>query len=327
MPAGSLIGSPADSERPGFLFLVCPDVQLLLETVEAKARQYQPAEGPFKRVCFWGDELPGSAFWEALSVRDLFGSMRMVLVRQANLWPTAVWKTLDKMLARPLGGSWPVFCIENDWDRGKAKIPAAITKTRCLAFAGKQGWMWSNPGITDYTVRDYVRSQAGARGLKLAPATIERLCEDTPRQAGVLSAELDKLSLLSDGSPVQPDMLGTAEWSAEAQVFTCVSCIFKGDAAGAWREIGRTTDMEAAALPMLGVMTWHLRTLWQLLAGDSVPKAGSLKPAMAQQIGAARLSSAMDLVMEADAAIKTGGSGRQIMELLCSRLLRLFGAR
>ncbi len=312
--------------QPGFLFMVCPDVQILLEAVEEQARVNAPADGPFKRVCFWGDEVPGNAFWEALSVRDLFGSRRMVLVRMANLWTAPVWKILDKMLARPLGGSWPVFCLENDWEKGSPKIPAVIARTRCLAFARKQRWMWANPGITDRNVHDYVRAQARARGLRLQPDTMERLCEDTPRQAGVLAAELDKLSLLNSGQPLTVEQLGTAQWAPDAQVFTCVSCLMRGDARGTWRELARSTDLDNGALGMLGIITWHLRTLWQLLTGEPV-RSGTLTAAMARQLGPARLTSAMNLVLDAEHAVKTGASGRQTVEMLCTRLLHLFRAR
>ncbi len=312
--------------HPGFLFMVCPDVQLLLEAVEEQARLNAPADGPLKRVCFWGDEAPGSAFWEALSVRDLFGSRRLVLVRMANLWTASAWKILDKALSRPLGGSWPIFCLENDWDRGAPKIPAVIARTRCLAFAKKQRWMWTSPGITDRTVREYVRAQAGARGLRLAPETLERLCEDTPRQAGVIAAELDKLALLSDGGPLSADMLGTAQWSPDAQVFTCVSCLMRGDARGTWRELARSTDLDSGALGVMGVITWHLRTLWQLMAGEPC-RAGRLTAGMARSLGPARLTAAMNMVMDAEQAVKTGAPGRQTVEMLCSRLLQLFRGR
>lgn len=318
----------SSSARPGFLFLICPDAQLLIETIEEKAQQYAPGGAAFKRLTFWGDEAPDNTFWEALAVRDLFGSMRLVLVRQANLWQAAAWKMLDKMLARPLGGSWPVFCLEVDWDRGKPRIPAVIAKTRCFDFAKKQGWTWMNQGVTDYTVYDYVQSQARARNLRLAPPTLERLCADTPRQAGVLSAELDKLALLSDGTgEITPDMLGTADWSPDAQVFTCVSCLISGDARGVWREIGRTLDMDAAAFSLLGLINWQLRTLWQLMAGDQAKSFGKLTQATAQRIGPERLARAMNMVMEAESSIKTGSQPRQTVEFLCSSLLRLFAAR
>ena len=316
----------ATTQRPGFLFVACPDVQILLATVEEQARIHAPAGGTFKRVCFWGDEAPGNAFWEALTVRDLFGSMRLVLVRQANLWNTQTWKTLDKMLARPLAGSFPVFCVENDWERGRIKLPAPLAKLRCVQFATKQGWLLSHPGLTDKTIRGYVKEQAQLRGLALDTLTMNTLCENTPRQAGVVCAELDKLALLAQpGQPVTVDMLGTASWSPEAQVFGCINCLLKGDARGTWRELARVTDMDSAALQLLGLLVWNFRTLWLMLVGDTAPRSFSLTPALAKRIGAARLARCLELVMDAEAAIKTGSPARQTMEMTFSELLMLFG--
>ncbi len=311
--------------RPGFLFLFCPDAQLLLEEVESLARVHAPDAGPFKRACFWGDEPVPQTFWESLLQRDLFGSMRLVLVRQANLWPLAQWKILDKALSRPLEGSWPLFCLENAWDRNGPKVPASLSKLRCFSFAVKQGWVWRSPGLTDRSVRGHIQTQAKARGLALEKATLDALCENTPRQAGVIARELDKLALLSEpGRPVPPSFLGTADWSPGAEVTGCVSCLMRGDARATWREAARLTDPEGSAFQLLGLLAWNFRTLWQLLMGDSVARPGLLTPERARRLGPRRLAGAMSILMETEAAIKTGTPVVQALEFTLSELLLLF---
>lgn len=310
--------------RPGFSFLICPDAQLLLEKVEEDAKAYAASSpAPLKRLNFWGDEPPESSFWSALSTMDLFGSASLVVVRQANLWPIAVWKLLDNVLSKPLGGSIPIFCLE-DSDKGKIKIPAIITKRKCYQFAQKKGWIWEDQGLTDKTVAKYILDQAKSRGLVLSPAAVKYLAENTPRQAGVLAHELDKLTLLSDGkTPVTVDMLGTAQWSAEAKTFECISAILRGDLKGTWKEIAKLDLHDTTtALGFLGLVSWHFRTLWMLLVGEPT-RAGLLKPALAQRLGHAKISKALNLIVETDHAIKTGTDLRQAVELLASRLLNL----
>lgn len=312
------------TERPGFLFLACPDTRILQEEIERLAKVYAPADGPFKRLVFWGDEPATNAFWEALSLRDLFGSVRLVIVRQANLWPSATWKMLDRILARPVTGSFPLFCLENDWDK-TYKLPQAAAKLRCVDFARKHKWFWEEPGITDRTVRRYVEAQAKERGLKLAPQTLAVLCENTPKQAGVIANELDKLALLYDGTtPVPPQFLDTAEWSAEPQIFNCLNALFRGDRKKAWQEFARIEDMDTQALAFTGMLSWYLRSFWQLMAGD--PRGGyfAFKPEQARRFGARRLARAMNLVMDAETAIKTGRPQRQTMELTFADLSDLF---
>ena len=310
--------------RPGFSFLICPDAQLLLEKVEEDAKAYEASSPtPLKRLNFWGDEPPETSFWSALSTMDLFGSANLVVVRQANLWNAATWKVLDTTLSKPLPGSIPIFCIENEWDKGKPKIPAIIAKKKCYQFAQKKGWIWQYPGLTDNSVKGYLQAEAKSRGLVLSPDAVKYLADNTPRQAGVLTHELDKLAILSDGkTTVTVDMLGTAQWSAEAKTFECISAILRGDLKGTWKEIAKLDLHDTTtALGFLGLVSWHFRTLWMLLVGE--PVRGKLTPALAQRLGHAKISTALNLIVETEQAVKTGTNIRQAVELLASRLLNL----
>lgn len=326
MPAASASTSAGNQgQRPGFLFLSCPDTQLLLEEVEARAKAWAPADGPFKRLCFWGDEPPDNAFWEALSLRDLFGSVRLVLVRQAHLWHAEVWKLLDKTLARPLTGSFPIFCLENPQDgKGKVKIPQVIDKLKCMKFATQMGWTWGSAGLTDKTIRAYVASQAKARGLTLDPAALAVLSENTPKFAGVVAAELDKLVLLAGDRKVTVDMLATADWSAEGQGFACLSYLMQGREVQVWSELARLGDLDDQAFLLLGLLAWNFRSLWLLLV-DGYPGRPpfSLNAAMAKRIGPARLADCMTCVLDAEVAIKTGTQPRQAIEITFAKLLQI----
>ena len=313
-------------ERPGFCFLSCPDTQMLLEAVDAQAKAWAGNGQPLKRVTFWGDEPPSDAFWECLSVRDLFGSMRLVLVRQANNWKAETWKLLDKLLARPLTGSYPVFCLENEWDRHKLKVPATIQRLACFKFAQKKGWFWSSPGITDKTAQGYVSEQAKARGLKLAPGTLTSLVQSAPHRAGVLAAELDKLALLAEpGQPVPPAMLATADWSPEAESFDCINHLMRGNARGVWEELAKMTDLGSTALGLLGLVAWKFRAHWLVLVGDEQPRFG-VSMDDARRMGHAGLSRAMELVLDAEIGIKTGMDPRQMVEMTFMKLLTITGA-
>lgn len=110
--------------RPGFLFLVCPDAQLLRERFGQAEKDNPPQDGgAWDRSCYWGDTDPPQDFWSNLSETSLFGASHFIVVRQANLWSPSLWRRLDKILSRPLGSSLPVFCLENAWDRGRPKLP------------------------------------------------------------------------------------------------------------------------------------------------------------------------------------------------------------
>ena len=314
----------AKAVRPGYLFLICPDTQLMLDKIHEEVHKFEASSSfPVNRAFFWGFEECDSSFNDALTTRDLFGTATLVVVRQANLWPAAAWNMVDRLLSRQWGDNFPIFCIEGEWKKGKPQVPAVISKKQCYKFAEKKGWTWQSPGITDKDISAYIVKKAKEKNITLAPATVKKLHEDLPRQAGIITQELDKLALLSSGTgPVQPELLGTAKWSAEADIFPCVTAIFNGNAQAAWKELSKIADWESSAMGFLGLVTWFIRTLWQLLAGEPAGYT-SLNRNMAARIGYARLAQAMSLAVDAEEGIKTGTNPRQAIEFLAMRLLAL----
>ena len=151
--------------RPGFLFLVCPDAQLLRERFGQAEKDNPPHDGgAWDRSCYWGDTDPPQDFWSNLSETSLFGASHFIVVRQANLWSPSLWRRLDKILSRPLASSLPVFCLENAWDRGRPKLPVFFSKLSCFDFAGKKGWIWRSEGLTDRNIGKFIQKEAAARG-------------------------------------------------------------------------------------------------------------------------------------------------------------------
>lgn len=310
--------------RPGYLFLICPDTQLMLEHVLEEAGKFAASSSfPVNRASFWGFEECDSAFNSALTTSNLLGTATLVVVRQANLWPADAWNKVDRLLARQWGDNFPIFCIENEWKKGKPQVPAVIAKKQCYKFAEKKGWIWQSPGITDKDISAYIVRKAKEKNIPLAPDTVKKLHEDLPRQAGIITQELDKLAILSSGTgPVQPDLLATAKWSSEADIFPCADAIFKGNDQTAWKELAKVADWDNTAMAFLGLVTWFIRTLWKLLAGEPAGYT-SLNKNMAQRIGYAGLAQAMSLVVDAEEGIKTGTLPRQAIEFLTMRLLTL----
>ncbi len=310
--------------RPGYLFLICPDTQVMLEKINEEVHKFEASSSfPIKRASFWGFEEPDSSFNAAMTTRDLFGTATLVLVRQAHLWPADTWNMVDRLLSRQWGDNFPIFCIENEWKKGKPQIPAIISKKQCYKFAEKKGWTWLDQGITDKNISAYIVKTAKEKKIDLAPATVKKLHEDMPRQAGIIMQELDKLALLSSGTgPVQPELLGTAKWSSELNMYPCVTAIFNGNDKAAWKDLPKIQDTEEV-MGFLGLVTWYIRNLWQILAGEP---AGNnyLDRNLAARIGYAGLAKAMSLVVDAEEGIKTGTPPRQAIEFLAMRLLTLF---
>ncbi len=242
--------------RPGFFFLVCPDSRLLQARLEALVSA-QGGSSPLGTARPLGDEEPSPRFWEQLTLQGLFGTPRLLVVRQAHLWPAAVWKKISAALARPSEQCWPFFCLEVPWEKGQPKIPAHIAKLRCLGFADQQGWIWRSEGLSERSLKKYVRDRAQALGIPFEADAFEQFCTSVPPDAQAVENELEKLLLLrpaADGQAmpwsVTTDMLATSSWAPECNIFACIRHMEAGNLAAVWKELARgRKDVEGLLFP------------------------------------------------------------------------------
>ena len=334
--------------RPGFSLLVCPDGQLLRDHLARQLSAYPPAAdggllpqnapAQWERHVYWGDEEPPQGFWEHLTLQGLFGAPRALVVRQANLWPAAVWKKISHALARPSDQCWPFFCLEVNWERGQPKIPAHLGKLPCMAFADKKGWIWRQEGLGERTVRKYVLQRCQALGLRFAPDALEQFCASVPPDALAIENELDKLILLcramADSAQEQKDdgtvslaMISTASWSPECDVFACIRHMQAGNLAAVWKELARNKDGDSLLFSLLALLAREMRLLWQCQAGENPrmrPQDASAKKQLARRLGPAAIAPGMSLIVDAELQVKSGRrSPDQSLDFLAARMTAL----
>lgn len=323
--------------RPAFTFLVCPDGHLLRTQLETMIAAHASASGPWERHTYWGDEEPPPRFWEQLTLQGLFGTPRILVARQAHLWPVAVWKKISRVLAHPAEQCWPFFCFEGPWEKKQPKIPAHIAKQPCMAFADSKGWIWRQDGLNASTLKAYVQKRAKERQLNFARDVLEQFCASVPPDALLIEQEMEKLSLLRDAAQKQdktrPDagrislaMTATASWSPEYNVFSCIRAIEEGKLATVWKEMSRAQD--DALFSLLALLAREVRQLWQLQNGENVrllPYEASFKRNLAARLPAARLAEIMAELVDAELNVKSGRrTPEQSLEFLAVRLTTLF---
>lgn len=314
-------------ERPGFSFLVCPDGHLLRGALAKTLEAWPPERGAWERHVFWGDEEPQSQFWELLSLEELFGAARAIVVRQAQLWPAAIWKKLSRALARPAPRTWPVFCLEVEWEKRRPKIPAHIARLRCFAFADERGWVWRGEGLGERDLPRHVRERAQALGLAFEPDALEQFCASVPADGLAIENELLKLRFMAAYKPVTTAMTATAGWSPECNVFACIRQMQKGDLAGVWRELARSEDSDRLLFSLLALLAREWRLLWQLLAGENVrlyPADAAFKRALAQRLGMAGVARGFAALADAEWQVKSGrASPAQALESVAVEMTML----
>ncbi len=320
------------AERPGFQFCLCPDGRLVQRRVDGLLCEHPPEDGSCReRRLFWGDEEPGDAFWEALTLQGLFDARRAVVVRRAHNLPAEVWKRLSLVLARPNPGVWPLLCLEMPWEKGRPKIPAHIAKLGCLKHAEAKGWVWRSPGLDRRSLAGYVRPAARRLGLVLDERTLAALCAVLPLDAAAVDAELEKLFLLFGNRPPTPEDAAGAAVGVQFNIFGLLQRIEEGRAAEAFamlRECGAGAD--EALFPLLGLLQRRARLLRQLAGGEQPP----LHPAerdravrTAAGLGTAGVVRLWDALFTAEWTVKSGRrTPDQALDALIGDVAALFGA-
>lgn len=335
--------------RPGFCFLVCPDAALVKQRIAALLEQHPPdgngggmlgAAGPqaFERKVFWGDEGLGEAFWQALTLTDLFGRPKALIIRNAqNLdkEDKEVWKKLAGPLSRHNAQAWPFFCLENEFERGKPKIPAALTKSKFWKFAQEKGWVWQSPGLGSKGLRAWLADWAKNKGFSFAPGALEALVGSMPTDATAIACELEKLELaLEPGARIAPEMAGLLSHVPDMDIFTFIDALQNNRAPGmVWQKVlAHQLAGKGFLFQFLAMLVREARIMWQLAHQEQgvrlPPSVLQAKQRTAQELGAQRIARIWDLALEAELRVKTGEAGEeQALEMLIADFSRLFSAR
>ena len=293
---------------PGFSFLICPDSAILLEQLAGMLESFPASAGRWERHVFWGDELPGPEFWEALGQQSLFPSSRAIIVRRAQEWPAQVWKNLSSTLASSASDIWPLLCLEGAFERNSPKIPVHILKTSCYAHAEKKGWIWKRPPLSTAGLAAFVRERASRKGLKFSPSAMQLFCDSVLPDASCIGNEIDKLALISPDGNISEEMIGQGSVSPEADAFACVRLLQEGRLASVWKEVGRS-DESSLLFFLIALMSREFRLYWQILAGASprmYPADAAKKQAQARKMGFAGISAGLACLADAEWKVKSG---------------------
>lgn len=311
--------------RPGFSFLVCGDSTLLKEELERQASAWPEAS----RTVFWGDEEPGDAFFGSLQQTGLFAERRLVIVRQSELWPAAVWKNISQALARPQEGIWPFFCLEAGYEKGKHKIPAHVQKCAAFTFADKKKWVWRDPGLAQ-NKQAYAKDLAQKMGLVFGSGDFAAFCAALPADACAISNELAKLALLAPDGKLSRDMLPPTSESLESDAFGLIRKLAANDLSGVWQELDRDSD-GGLLFFLIALLAREFRTLWQIACGKTPPMRpsdASRMKGLAKKMGFTGITAGFTAILDAEWNVKSGKmTPQQSLENLCAQAADIFAGK
>lgn len=323
-------------DRPGFFFCICPDAAFLRDYMEreliAPLMSGSGEAMPPDIQTFWADEGLDRRFWDALTLLGMDGRVRVLIVRGAQQLPADVWKKLSSALGTPRSGVLPVFCLESPWEKGQPKLPAHVSKLKCLAFADSRKWVWRSIGIEARSLRQYVQKQASAMGLRMSPDALNALSEMLIPDASAVRGVLEQIYLASSDGAVDVSLVRQmTEFTPEAVIFDVIRQLENGNARAVWKTLLREGDGgESLLFPLLTLMAREARMLWQMHAGDRVfvPQfVENEKRRLASRLGFAGLCRVFDVLQKAERSVKNGArQPLQAMEELIASLSLIFAS-
>jgi DNA polymerase-3 subunit delta len=325
--------------RPGFNICLGPDSVLLKEHIEALLEAHAPGSAPesaafWEKHVFWADEPLEDRFWEKLTQQGLFDQPRAVILRQAQnklLEQNGDLKKISAALGRGSEQIWPFLCFEVPYEKGKIKIPPAVQKLQCVAFARNHGWYREIPPLDSRSLKKFVSKEAAGLGLRLSDADLETLSSCMPPDAGAIKLEMAKIALACPDRRLTEEALSMLEFARGMDIFAFLQGLQSGKNPGAvWGKFmqDQMSYDDAGLFAFLGMLQREARILWGLLAGEQVALPSFLvqsKTALAKSLGFGKLARVWDFALAADKGVKTGEHNpKQAFEILIANLFQLF---
>jgi DNA polymerase-3 subunit delta len=317
--------------RPGYMFLICPDAQMLHEQINSILSA--PGNSDFEKKVYWAEDDLSPQFWDDLTLQTLFGGSKAVILRKAHTLKAAQWDSLDKAVSGLSDSSMLFLCLEGEWKGKKQALPAVVKRRKCWQHAEKQKWVWASPGLDENTIKKFVNDWSRQTGISFQNGVQQALCSALPRDARAARLELDKMELAAgDEKVLEHEHLEAIPFNEEMEFFTFMDRLSQGgDPVSLWqRVLTNHTEKDSMFFLLAASLTREARSLWMILNGEGSevkmpPFIRNKKEALARRIGPARVARIFDIVLEAELGIKSGNrKPEQALELMVASLTTLF---
>jgi DNA polymerase-3 subunit delta len=261
-----------------------------------------------------------------LATPSLFGEPRALLVTDARGLPEAALSELARYLAAPPPEARLVLCAVVP-ERGRA--PAALAKlvqpvgeVREVRVARKELPAW-------------LLSRARAAGLALAPEAAQALVDVLGEDPGALDQALRQLGAAFPGARLdRAAVLEQFRGLGEQRIWDLCDRAFGRDLPGAVRALRALLEAREDALPILGGIASRLRDLLRVQAlPERMPPAELARAAglrfewqarryreQARRFAPGELAGLHAQVVEADRALKSGGSEDVVLSVLVAAI-------
>jgi DNA polymerase-3 subunit delta len=236
----------------------------------------------------------------------MMGQHRMVYVRDLAPSPADELAALVPYLDAP-SPSTVLFAVTSKLDQ----------RIKFYASAKKKGYLHVLEAPRQ--AEGWIRAEAGDRGVRLAPAAVNRLADAVGNDLSRLALCIDQLALYAGGREVTAaDVDDLVADTREHTVFELTDAIGAADLPRALRAVGSLTEQRQSTIGVLVMLARHVRQMGLVhvarsegVAGRDLPAALGVPPfvvdkltAQARRYAPAALARATELIATADWALK-----------------------
>lgn len=321
--------------RPRYLFLVCPDPQIVKSHMDERLRA-SGQEG-WEIKTFWGDDddpLPAT-FWTDLTIKSLFPQPKALVIRRAHALKADQWDKLDAGVKGLSADIFPIFCLEGQWKGKKAPVPATLSRRSIFKKAKGEGWIWESQGLDKRSLGEFVRAWAGRNGLTFEPGADRALVMALPVDGVAARLELEKLELAAgDEKVVRREHVGLVAQVGEMEFFDLMDNLGKrGAEAAVWKRViddHFKSSKDQMLFNLIGFLASQARMYWMLMSGEESkvkahPYVKQLKTPIARRLGRSGIARMIDLALDAEMSVKTGERRyEEVLDILIAGLIDLF---
>jgi DNA polymerase III subunit delta len=254
-PSGADPLAPLREGEPGPLYFLHGKERYLLDRAVdlLRARVLDPRTRDFNYELFYGKEAGASRIAQAARTLPMMAKRRLILVRDA-----------DEMKADELAG---LMTYVSD--------PAPET---CLVFVGekvdqrmkffsafkKHGVLVKLDPLYERQLPDFVRGEARARGVTIAPDALAMIVAEIGAELGQLADAVERLAMFA-GERKQitaDDVDQVVATTRQRSVFELANAVGAGDRAQALAMLSSMLGARESGVRIVAMLARHLRQLW-----------------------------------------------------------------
>jgi DNA polymerase-3 subunit delta len=219
------------------------------------------------------DEHGADAAVAAARTMPMFGSMRLVQVREAHLWRAEELERLLPYVKNPSPSTCLLLLAEK-----------ADLRLKFFNQLKKHGVVQRFEPLKERQVPAWVSGEARRHKIKLMPNAAERIADAVGTDMGQLSSALERLSLyVGPGKPVSPDDVDDLlARTRQRSIFELTNAVGRGQRRESLLVLRKMLQDREPPVRILVMMARHVRLMW---SAKELAQRGESPKAIASKVG------------------------------------------